>query len=93
MKLSDGRINHLSHQIAEALAADERVTFKEEWNRVRLGIRRGIAAALKRDAGIIAAVENRIRSLKRNIPEGGPEWDALFRNYYTEEIDRLRSIR
>jgi hypothetical protein len=93
MKLSDDRINYLSHQIAEAIAADELVVFKDDWNKVRLGIRRGIAAALRKEQEIVGAAEARIRSLKRNVPEGGPEWDALFRNYYTEGIDKLRSIR
>lgn len=93
MRLSDDRINSLSHQIADALAADDSVEFNEEWNRVRLGVRRAIAAVLRKEEAIVSAVEDRIRSLKRNVPEGGPEWDALFRNYYGEEIDKLRSIR
>lgn len=93
MKLSDDRINHLSHKIAGALAEDERVRFRDDWNAVRLAVRRAIAGALKKEEEIVAGVEARIRSLKRDVPEGGPEWDALFRNYYGEEIDKLRSIR
>ena len=93
MKLGDDRVNHLSHAITEALAEDERVQFVQDWNRVRLVVRRTIATVLKQEEEIVAGVQTRIRSLKRSLPEGGAEWEALFRNYYSEEIDKLRSIR
>jgi len=93
VKLGDDRVTHLSHAITEALADDERVHFVQDWNKVRLTVRRTIAAVLKQEEEIVAAVEARIRSIKRNLPEGGAEWEALFRNYYGEEIDKLRSIR
>lgn len=93
MRLSDGRITHLSHLITDALARDDKIEFKDAWNNIRLSVRRSITGALREDEEIGRKVEARIRSLKRNVPEGGPEWEVLCRKYYSEEIERLRSIR
>ena len=92
-KLSDDKVTNLSHVIADALAADESVEFLEAYNGVRGAVRSSIAGVLRKDLQIIAAVEDKIRSLKRRVPQGSQEWDALFRKYYREEIEKLRSIR
>ena len=35
------------------------------------------------------AARRKIRSQKRDIPEGSEEWDLLLRRYYTEEMKKL----
>ncbi len=35
------------------------------------------------------AARHKIRSQKREIPEGTEEWDLLHRRYYTEELKKL----
>ena len=35
------------------------------------------------------AARQKIRSQKRDIPEGSEEWDLLLRRYYTEEMKKL----
>ncbi len=31
----------------------------------------------------------KVQSHKRNIPEGSPEWEILYRKYYQEEVKKL----
>ena len=38
------------------------------------------------DARIDAAVRKKIASLSRRVPQGGREWDILYRQYYEEEV-------
>lgn len=35
------------------------------------------------------ASKTKIRSQKREIPEGSEEWDVLHRRYYSEELKKL----
>jgi hypothetical protein len=35
------------------------------------------------------AARQKIRSQKREIPEGSEEWDILLRRYYQEELKKL----
>ena len=35
------------------------------------------------------AARQKIRSQKREIPEGSEEWDLLLRRYYSEELKKL----
>jgi hypothetical protein len=35
------------------------------------------------------AAKQKIRSQKREIPEGTEEWDLLHRRYYSEELKKL----
>ena len=35
------------------------------------------------------AARQKIRSQKREIPEGTEEWDLLHRRYYSEELKKL----
>jgi uncharacterized protein len=35
------------------------------------------------------AARDKIRSIKRDIPEGSEEWDLLHQRYYTEELRKL----
>ncbi len=93
MKLSDDRVNHLSHAIADALAADERVEFLEVWDKVRLRVKRSIVQVLRHDEEMERRAEAKVRSLRRGVHEGSPEWDVLRRQFYREEIERLRALR
>lgn len=93
MALSDDKINHLSHLVAEALSGDERVEFKDVYNSIRLSIRRSIGKSIQREQSIRRATEEKVRALKRNVVEGSSEWETLFFQYYEEEISKLRSIK
>lgn len=93
MKLSHEKIVHLSHVVADALNADGSITFVEPHNKVRLEI----LEVLRREIALEEEMENRARarisSMKRDIVEGSPEWEILYRKYYEEELEKRRSVR
>jgi len=85
MKLSRDKINDLSHKLAALLRRTPHIKFKLEWNDVRLEIFKGITDLLVAEDKIDHAARVKIKSQKREIPEGTEEWDLLFRRYYDEE--------
>ena len=85
MKLSRDKINELSHKLAAVLRRTPRVRFKIEWNDVRLEIVKGLTEILLTEDKIDHAARVKVKSQKREIPEGSEEWDLLFRRYYDEE--------
>ena len=86
MKLSRDKINDLSHKMAALLRRAPRVKFRMEWNDVRLEIVKGLTQILVAEDQIEHAARTKIRSQKRDIPEGSEEWDLLFRRYYDDEM-------
>jgi hypothetical protein len=86
MKLSRDKINDLSHKLAAQLRRTPRIKFKLEWNDVRLEIVRSLTEILLTEDKIDHAARLKIRSQKREIPEGSEEWDILYRRYYDEEM-------
>ena len=93
MRLSDDKINELSHKIADILSVDDRVRFESDYNDIRTVIRKSIGKSIRKEAGINTLVEEKISSQKQKIVRGTAEWDALFWQYYEDEIGKLRSIR
>lgn len=85
MKLSREKINEISHKMAAQLRRVPKVKFKMEWNDVRLEIVRALTEILQTEDKIDHAARVKIKSQKREIPEGSEEWDLLFRRYYEEE--------
>ncbi len=92
MRLSHGKINHLSHLIIHYLKSSPQVEFFEEENDIRLEVVRIITDELKDDEVIDAEVRRKIESQKRDIPEGSEEWEILYRKYYDEEMNRRRKV-
>lgn len=88
MKLSRDKINELSHKLTAVLRRTPYLKFKMEWNDVRLEVVKGLTHMLMTEDKIDHAARQKIRSQKREIPEGSEEWDLLFRRYYDEEMRR-----
>ncbi len=93
MRLSRAKINHLSKLIVEALARHPGVRLQREPNAVRLAIVQVFNEQLRLDEEIDRRVRQKIASQKRDIPEGGREWEILYRQYYREEFDKHRPVR
>ena len=89
LRLSREKVTRISHQVAEALRVDPEVILKTDLNEVRLEIMKLINARLKVDEALDQKVRDRIASFKRKIPEGGQEWQVLYRRYYEEELNVL----
>jgi hypothetical protein len=90
MKLSRDKINDMSHKLVEMLRKNRDLRLKnKDANAVRLEIVRVITDVLMVEDKVDRAARQKIRSQKRDIPEGGEEWDLLLRRYYTEELKKL----
>jgi hypothetical protein len=89
MKLSRDKINDISHKLIAALRKSREFRFKRDPNDVRLEIVRFVSDLLATEERVDRAARNKIRSQKREIPEGSEEWDLLHKRYYAEELRKL----
>jgi hypothetical protein len=90
MKLSRDKVRDISRKIIEMLrqSRDLRLRNKDS-NAVRLEIVRLITEVLMTEDKVDRAARAKIRTQKRDIPEGSEEWDILLRRYYSEELKKL----
>ena len=93
MRLSRGKINHLSKLVVDALDGDPGVRLQKDSNVVRLAVVSIITEEVKRDSMVDELVREKISSQKRDFPEGGREWEILYRQYYQEEVEKHRPPR
>jgi len=89
MKLSRDKIIDISHKIVSSLRKARQVRLKKQPNEVRLEIVKLITELLLTEDKVDRAARTKIRSQKREIPEGSEEWDILLRRYYQEELKKL----
>jgi hypothetical protein len=61
----------------------------KDTNAVRLEIVRVMTELLTAEEKVDRSARQKIRSQKREIPEGTEEWDLLHRRYYSEELKKL----
>ena len=92
MRLSDDRINHLSHVLFKALNDMDEVDFMEDENDVRLRIKGTLIECLRQFDGIEEKVQATLGSYSRKIIEGSREWDVMWSKAYDEEIRKLRAV-
>ena len=89
MKLSHEKVLQLSHRITGAIEELDEVEIFEEPNTIRQEVVRILNDLLLEEEKIGAVVKLRISSQKRTIPEGGAEWEILYRKYYADEMRKL----
>ena len=89
MKLSRDKVIEISHKIVSSLRKARQVRLKKQPNEVRLEIVKLITELLLTEDKVDRAARTKIRSQKREIPEGSEEWDILLRRYYQEELKKL----
>ena len=89
MKLSRDKITDMSHKIVAALRKSHELRVKIDPNEVRLQIVRAMTELLTAEEKVDRMARDKIRSQKREIPEGSEEWDLLHRRYYAEELKKL----
>jgi hypothetical protein len=89
MKLSRDKINDLSHKIVAALRKSRDFRLKRDPNDVRLEMVKAITELLQTEERVDKAARTKIRTQKREIPEGSEEWDLLHKRYYAEELKKL----
>jgi uncharacterized protein len=89
MKLSRDKVNDLSHKIVSAMRKSREFRVRKDPNDLRLAIVREMTDLLQLEHRIDTAAREKIRTQKREIAEGGEEYDVLHRRYYAEELKKL----
>jgi len=90
MKLSRDKVTDMSHKLVEMLRKSRDLRLKnKDVNTVRLEIVRVMTELLTLEDKVDRAARQKIRSQKREIPEGAEEWDLLHKRYYSEELKKL----
>jgi hypothetical protein len=89
MKLSRDKTIDISHKVVSGLRKAREVRLKKVPNEVRLELVRGILDLLQTEDKVDRAARQKIRSQKREIPEGSEEWGLLLRRYYAEELRKF----
>jgi len=90
MKLSRDKVTDISHKIVDMLRKSRELRVKDkDPNNVRLEIVRSMTELLVAEEKVDRSARLKIRSQKREIPEGTEEWDLLHRRYYSEELKKL----
>jgi len=90
MKLSRDKVTDISHKIVEMLRKSRELRLRnKDTNAVRLEIVRQMTDVLVTEDKVDRAARAKVRTLKRDIPEGSEEWDLLLRRYYSEELKKL----
>jgi hypothetical protein len=90
MKLSRDKVTQMSHKLVEMYRKSHELRLKnKDTNAVRLEIVRFMTELLVAEEKVDRASRDKVRSQKRDIPEGSEEWDILQRRYYAEELKKL----
>jgi len=90
MKLSRDKVTDISHKIVEMLRKSRELRLKQkDSNVIRLEVVRLMTELLLTEDKVDKAARTKIRTQKREIPEGSEEWDLLHRRYYSEELKKL----
>lgn len=89
MKLSRDRVNELSHKIVSEMRKSRDFRVRKDPNELRLALVREMTEVLQLEDRIDRAARAKVRTQKRDIPEGGEEYDILHRRYYAEELKKL----
>lgn len=97
MRLSDDKIDHLANRILERLLAledeDDSIMVMGEDGEIRACIRHALIDFLRRDEQVHDRVRAKITKMKRGVPEGSAEWDALYSQFLREEMEKIRKVR
>lgn len=89
MKLSRDKVNDLAHKIVSAMRKSRDFRVRKDPNELRLQIVREMTDLLQMEHRIDSAAREKIRTQKREITEGGEEYDVLHKRYYAEELKKL----
>ena len=89
MKLSRDKVTDISHKVVNALKKSRDLRLKKPINDVRLEIVKAMSEILLAEEKVDRLSRDKVRTLKREVPEGSEEWDLLHRRYYAEELKKL----
>jgi hypothetical protein len=85
--LSEERQGHFAKIIIDGIWNDDLVDYTDDDTAMRVA-KRALSKFVAEFAEIDSKVRNSVASLKRNVPEGSPEWDVMYSKYFEEEMRR-----
>ncbi len=88
MKLSRDKITDISHKLVALMRKSRDLRLKKDQNDVRLDIVKAFTEILQVEEKADRASREKVRSVKRDIPEGSEEFDILQKKYYGEELKK-----
>lgn len=89
MRLSDAKLNNLSHLLVAEIGKIPKVAFPRGQNNARLRILALLTDGVRAEDALQEQIRQKIASAKKPVPEGSQEWDILFRKYYEAEMNRI----
>ncbi|MDQ2773794.1 MAG: DUF507 family protein [Acidobacteriota bacterium] len=89
MKLSRDKVNDLSHKIVSSVRKSRDFRVRKDANELRLALVREITDLLQLEDRVDKTARQKIKTQKREIAEGGEEYDVLHKRYYAEELKKL----
>jgi hypothetical protein len=89
MKLSRDKINDISHKLVAQFRKAREIRLKKDQNDVRLELVKAMTELLTVEEKVDQAARTKIRTQKKEIPEGSEEWDLMHKRYYSEELKKL----
>lgn len=87
MILSEDRQSRFARVIIDGIWGDDLVDFRDDDEALRAA-RRAIGQFVKQEGDFQERIRQKVLSLKRNVVEGSPEWDTLFKKYYEDEVKK-----
>jgi hypothetical protein len=89
LRLTEDRISHLSRLAIDRLYKDDLADFPDEGMALREA-KAVLQAYVRTEDEVDTFVRKKIASLSRRVPEGGREWEILYRKYFEEELARRK---
>lgn len=87
MIISEERQTVLAHLLTDVIWNDDLVDYKDEDLALRVA-KKSIHKFVQEDQEIDIKAREKVASLKRNVIEGSPEWDVMYKKYYEEERNK-----
>ena len=81
------QVTHVSHLVHDRIYNDDLIDYADEDKALR-AIKQTLHQTLRAEDTLGQKVRDKIASLKREVQEGSPEWDVLYRKYMDEELNK-----
>jgi len=89
LKLSRNKVNCLSSLVAQHIQKSEDLDYMGDMGNVRFHVFHLIMDELHVFEQIEESAKERMRTQKRNVPEGSREWEILYRKFVIEDLAKL----
>lgn len=87
MRLTEDRISHIAHLVADGIWKDDLVDYTSE-EKALAEVKRVMTEYLRVEDQADSTARQKIQSLSRHVPEGSREWDVLYKKYFEEELEK-----